>query len=126
MKNHTLVVVVLLVLLNSRSSMAQYALERYVCQIPPNVMWCAFAGPSGVSQGYPCFCTTLIGRLNGFTIVTQTRWQQPQAPQAPRPSPTPKSPGTRPGGNSTTEQTDNSDDCFHGLGNCAGAYSADQ
>jgi len=100
---------------SASSSTGQFSVTTYVCQTP--TFWCAFNGPSGVRNGTSCYCGTVWGPVGGYSIDPSG---VSNAPQLPKPQQQP-APGRPP-------QTQNNpgevgaDDCYKGLGNCAGSF----
>lgn len=99
---------------------AQYPqqLSTYVCQTP--TFWCAFQWYSGAPNGSPCYCGTQYGPVGGYSINPAG---VPNAPQLPAPQRT-TDPGRPPTTPSTRQPGEiDKDDCYKGLGNCAGSFS---
>ncbi len=100
-----------------------YAPKIYVCQAP--TFWCSVphANPA-VPNGSACYCNTVMGPVNGYTI-DPTGYRPapvPTWPQRPRPVPPPVQPAPQMTPNGKAEPT--TGDCYKGLGNCSGTFQS--
>ena len=106
-----------LVTLSVTSSSGQQ-MTTYVCQTP--AFWCVFQWTPGVANGFPCYCTTLFGPFQGYSIDPGSVTNAPKLPepqqQPQTPERTPRPPAPRSGGEVAA------DDCYKGLGNCQGSF----
>lgn len=97
---------------------AQYqSPATYVCQTP--AFWCAFVWSRGVQNGTTCYCNTYMGPVYGYSIDPSGVADAPTLPKPQRPD------LDRPARPAPSEDPDvAADDCYKGLGNCAGSFMA--
>ena len=100
------------------SNKGQSPVTGYVCQTAN--FWCSFNEVSGVPNGTPCHCNTLLGPVPGFSIDPGGVSNAPRLPKPQKPQP------SQGGGKPQTNEdpvTVGADDCYKGLGNCPGSFA---